>query len=254
MRLGLITTGQGPRDQYAVYHQRLARTLGLSIETEMVHILDELDWPAIEPHLAKPGEDVLGAHVRVPGATGNRLGPGWAHVYVGLVWSIPYFQAAIDRLVARGADCILLCCATKFDDGAFRSPVPLIRPSTMTFAVVAEMARATDRLRLGLMSSAGHAVQDVALWQGQSFADRLDIAYEPFEGDLLPAAERLSKSRRDLVVVWSYGLGTHPADPAGLTARLEKDFACPVLMPHRIAALHAMAVIPSGFDDGRYAI
>ncbi len=129
MRLGLITTGQGPRDQYAVYHQRLARTLGLSIETEMIHILDELDWPAIQPHLAKPGEDVLGAHVRVPGATGNRLGPGWAHVYVELAWSIAYFQAAIDRLVARGADCILLCCATKFDDGAFRSPVPLIRPS-----------------------------------------------------------------------------------------------------------------------------
>lgn len=249
MKLGLITTGQGPRTAYEQYFAGIGRTLGLRFDIESAHILDPLWWDEIRPHLAAPGRPVLGAHVHVPGATGNRLGPGWDHVYVDLDWALAHFQTAIDRLAAAGADVIVLCCGTLFAPDQFRCPVPLVAPCDLVMRIVQGMALTRDRLRLGLMSSIGHAAQDVALWQEQDFAGRLDIAYEGFEGNPMPAAERLSAMRHDLVVLWSFGLGTQESDIDHMAARLEALFGCPVIMPHRLAAMTALAILPAGFDD-----
>ncbi|EPX80378.1 AroM family protein [Salipiger mucosus] len=252
MKLGLVTTGQGPRD-YDRYFSGIARALGVEVEIVSDHILDPLGWDEIRPHLAEEGAPVLGAHVHVPGATGNRLGAGWDHVYVDLDWALPLFQDAIDRLEAQGAQGIVLCCSTDFAPGQFRAGVPLIAPCEAVMRVVSNAVATRGRLRLGLMSSIGHAVQDQALFRGQPFADRLELAYEGFEGDLMPAAERLAQAPRDLVVIWSFGLGTAASDVDGMAARLEAMFGCPVVMPHRLAALGAFALLPLGFDDKRMA-
>ncbi|MBE9604493.1 AroM family protein [Acetobacteraceae bacterium H6797] len=254
MRLGVITTGHGPRDEYVQYHRGLARALGLEIEVIDEHILEHLTWEEIRPHLGAEHEERLGAHVRVPGATGNRLGEGWDHVYVRLDWAIQHFQSAIDRLVARGATAVLFCCATLFKPDAFRCPVPLIRPATLMMATIAERIQTSPagKVKFGLMSSAGHGRQDVQLWRDQPFADRLDITYEPFEGNILPAAERLAAVKPDLVVVWSFGLGLAGRDPGNLTAKLEEMLGCAVMMPHRIAALAAFGLVTAGFDDRRF--
>jgi len=257
MRLGVVTTGQGPRHEYAAYHRGLAAALGMRIDVIDDHILDGLSWDEIKPHLGGDAEDRLGAHVHVPGATGNRLGDGWDHVYVSLPWALPYFQAAIDRLVTRGADMVLFCCATRFPDDAFICPVPLIKPATLMLAAVTERINTAgpatrsgaQPVRFGLMSSAGHGRQDVQLWREQPFAAQLAIDYEPFEGDILPAAEKLASRSHDIVVVWSYGLGMAASDGLALSARLEQMVKCPVLMPHRVAALHALALMAAGFDD-----
>lgn len=249
MKLGLITTGQGPRDSYEIYFAGIARALGLSVEVISEHILDPLDWSEIRPMLAEPGRPVLGAHVHVPGATGNRLGEGWDHVYIDLEAAMPWFQRAIDRLEARGATGIVLCCGTQFAPDQFRAAVPLLMPCEAVMRVVANTVAARGRLKLGLMSSIGHAVQDQALWQAVPFADRLEIAYEGFEGNLMPAAERLAAAKPELVVVWSFGLGTAESDVDRMAARLEAMFGCPVIMPHRLAALTTFAILPCGFDD-----
>jgi len=250
MRLGVITTGHGPRSEYAAYHRGLAAALGLTIDVIDEHILSPLTWNEIRQNLGEESEDRLGAHVHVPGATGNRLGGGWDHVYVKLEWATGYFQAAIDRLVARGADMVLLCCATRFADDALRCKVPLIKPATLMLAAISERVMGTDeRIRFGLMSSVGHGRQDVQLWHDQPYASRLDIDYEPFEGNIIPAAERLAERQHDFVVVWSYGLGMAPSDGQALSARLEDLLGCPVLMPHRVAALHALGLMMAGFDD-----
>ncbi|WP_431285201.1 AroM family protein [Humitalea sp. 24SJ18S-53] len=255
MRLGVVTTGHGPRIEYPAYHKGLAATLGVDLDVIDEHILEGLEWPEISQHLGGETEARLGAHVRVPGATGNRLGDGWAHVYVRLDWALAYFQAAIDRLVARGAHAVLLCCATDFAEDAFRCPVPLVKPASLMRAAVADRVHAAaGPLRFGLTSSVGHARQDVDLWRQQSFADRLEIDYASFEGDIMPAAEELSRKPHDLVVVWSYGLGMADRDPPGLAARLEAMLGCPVLMPHRVAALAALGVMPVGFDDRRFVL
>ena len=257
MRLGVITTGQGPRNEYAAYHRGLAAALGMQIDVIDEHILDGLSWEEIKPHLGTDEEDRLGAHVHVPGATGNRLGEGWDHVYVRLAWALPYFQAAIDRLVGQGADMVLFCCATRFPDTAFTCPVPLIKPATLMLAAVTERIHTAgpatrsgaQPLRFGLMSSVGHGRQDVQLWRDQPFAAQLAIDYEPFEGNILPAAQKLAARDHDLVVVWSYGLGMAASDGLALSARLEQSLRCPVLMPHRVAALHALGLMTAGFDD-----
>jgi hypothetical protein len=249
MKLGLITTGQGPRAAYEHYFSGIGRALGLSLYVVSRHILDPLDWPEIKPHLGAGDRPVLGAHVHVPGATGNRLGDGWDHVYVDLEWSFAYFQRAIDDLEAEGVGAIVLCCGTEFAPDQFRANVPLIAPCRSVMQVVAGAAATRDTLRLGLMSSIGHATQDVALWAHQPFADKLTVDYEGFEGNLMPAAERLAKREHDLVVVWSFGLGTAASDVDRMAEKLETLLGCPVIMPHRLAALTAFAVLPVGFDD-----
>nr|WP_245223885.1 AroM family protein [Rhizobium halophytocola] len=250
----MITTGQGPRIAYEHYFSGIGRALGLKCEVESRHILDPLTWDEIREHLAAEGRPVLGAHVHVPGATGNRLGEGWDHVYVDLEWAYGYFQRAIDELEAAGAGSIVLCCGTEFAADQFRAGVPLIAPCASVMQVVARAAASREKLRLGLMSSIGHAAQDVALWQQQPFADRLEVVYEGFEGNLMPAAERLAKTRHDLVVVWSFGLGTAESDIDRMPEALENLFGCPVIMPHRLAALTALAVLPAGFDDKAMAL
>lgn len=248
MKLGLVTTGQGPRD-YDRYFNGIAEALGLSVEIVSDHILDPLGWDEIRANLAAPGAPVLGAHVHVPGATGNRLGEGWDHVYVDLGWAMQHFQAAIDRLEAAGAQGILFCCGTEFTPDQFRSNVPLILPCDLVLHAVETAAAARGTVRLGLMSSIGHAAQDVALWQRQPFADKLTVTYEGFEGNLMPAAEKLAGSRHDMVVIWSFGLGTAASDVDRMSAKLETMLGCPVIMPHRLAALTAFATLPVGFDD-----
>lgn len=254
MKLGLITTGHGPRTAYEDYFSGLARSLGLQIEVISEHILDPLSWEEIQPHLAKEGQPVLGAHVHVPGATGNRLGEGWDHVYVDLEWAYQWFQRAIDRLQERGAQGIVFCCATQFTPDQFKATVPVIRPCDVTMQLIAGMVQAQqgERLRLGLMSSIGHAEQDQALFRGQSFSDQIELKYQGFEGDILAQAPALTDFAPQLVVVWSFGLGTAASDPDRLAGKLEKLFGCPVIMPHRLAALQALAVLPVDFDDRHF--
>jgi hypothetical protein len=249
MKLGLVTTGQGPRTAYEHYFAGIGRALGLKLEIASKHILDPLDWTEIRDHLGGGDRPVLGAHVHVPGATGNRLGEGWDHVYVDLDWAYGYFQRAIDELQAEGAGAIVLCCGTEFAPDQFLCNVPLIAPCSAVMQVVANAAATRDTLRLGLMSSIGHAKQDVTLWQKQPFADKLQVTYEGFEGNLMPAADRLAKQAHDLVVVWSFGLGTAESDADRIAETLETLLGCPVIMPHRVAALTALAILPVGFDD-----
>jgi hypothetical protein len=249
MKLGLVTTGQGPRAAYEHYFNGIGKALGLTLDVVSKHILDPLNWPEIQKNLAIGDRPVLGAHVHVPGATGNRLGDGWDHVYVDLEWAYQYFQRAIDELEAEGAGAIVLCCGTEFAPDQFRSNVPLIAPCSAVMQVVANAAATHKTLRLGLMSSIGHAKQDVALWQRQPFADKLEVTYEGFEGNLMPAAERLAEGKHDLVVVWSFGLGTAESDVDRMAEKLETLLGCPVIMPHRLAALTAFAILPVGFDD-----
>ncbi|UFN48500.1 AroM family protein [Roseomonas sp. OT10] len=252
-QIGLITTGHGPRDEYVQYHRHLLGSLGQTVEIRIEHLLDGLSWPEIAPHTGGPEEVVLGAYVRAEGAVGPRMPNGTVHGYLRMDWAVTRVQAAVDRLVAGGADVIIFCAAAPLPVEGIRSPVPLLQPADVMANIVRDMAgHASSRLRVGLLTTAGHGRKDLEHWQGLSFASRLDLDNVVFEGDPLSAVPSL-RGRKDVIVVWSYGWGLISPSPRPLSEMMEEMVGCPVLMGHRVTALMAAAILRCGFDDRRFA-
>lgn len=252
--IGLITTGHGPRQEYIDFHRGVMRALGYEVEIVAEHLLDGLGWADIAPHTSGPEEHVLGAYVRADGAEGPKMPNGAVHAYLRRDWAAERVQLCIDRLVARGADVIVLCASAPFPKGVFKSPVPLLKPAEIVANTVKELAdHSKERLRIALLTTAGHGEKDLQHWQELDFADGLDIVNVVFETDVLAAARRLTDERFDLAVIWSYGWGLTSTGEVSLSAELEEILGCPVLMPHRATAMIVAALVRCGFDDRRFA-
>ena len=65
----------------------------------------------------------------------------------------------------------------------------------------------------------------------------------------MPVAEKLAQRENDIVVVWRFGPGTAASGVDAIAAKLQKMLGCPVIKPHRLAALTAFQILPIGFDD-----
>jgi len=252
--IGLITTGHGPRNEYVEFHRGLIAALGYDVEVIDEHILDGLGWEDIAPNRGGPDEHVLGAYVRLPDADGPKLANGATHAYLRREWAASRIQRCIDRLVERGADFIVLCACAPFPAAAFKSPVPFLKPAEITANTIKELAEhSTARLRMGLLTTAGHGVKDREHWQQFSFAANLEIVNVIFEADIIGAAEELAAHDLDIVVVWTFGWGLTATTKDSLSAQLERILKCPVLMPHRATALTVAGLLQCGFDDRRFA-
>lgn len=97
-RLGVVTTGHGPRDEYVHYHERVLRALGAEVQVVIRHIYDGLVLDDLTPHQVGKETPNLGTHVHVPGAVGNHMGDGWEHRFYAIDFAIHRVQAAIHAL------------------------------------------------------------------------------------------------------------------------------------------------------------
>lgn len=252
--IGLITTGHGPRNEYVEFHRGLIAALGYDVEVIDEHILDGLGWEDIAPNTSGPEEHVLGAYVRLPDAEGPKLANGATHAYLRRDWAAKRIQQRIDRLAERGADFIILCACAPFPTTAFKSSVPFLKPAEITANTIKELAEhSTARLRLGLLTTAGHGVKDLEYWQQLPFASTLEIFNVVFEADIIGAANELASHEPDIAVVWTFGWGLTATTEDSLSSQLERILKCPVLMPHRATALTLAGLLQCGFDDRKFA-
>lgn len=249
-KLGIITTGQGPRPEYEAYHRQLFAALGMTIEVESFHMLDDLAWSDIAPHISGCDQVVLGAYVRLEGATGPTLPNGATHIYYDIEWAAERVQAGIDALLTRGVQMIIFCASAPLPLARIVSPVPFLLPSDVLLTIADDHARLSQKpLDIGLLTTAGHGDLDVQHWESMNFAKAPVIHNAVFEGDPLGAARQLADRPLDLTVLWSYGWGLNPNSDISLSAALEDLLGCTVLMPHRVTALRAAGILRCGFDD-----
>lgn len=254
-RLGIVTTGHGPRDEYVKYHERLLAHLGAPVKVVIRHALDGLSHNALKPWIVGAGTLNLGAHVHVPGATGNRLGPGWQHLFFDLDFCIARVQAAIDALeTEEGVDLVLLACAAEFPEGSLRARGPCVHPRELLFAVVEAQAwDPSRRPRIGVLVDHEHLATDRADWDRRPWRDRIDLRFAAITDDVVAAAATLS-GEVDFAIMWGYGVGLVAGDPPDLVQRVEASLRAPLILPHRVTTFFLRNLIGPSFDDRAFSL
>ncbi len=250
-RIGVVTTGHGPRDEYVRYHQAALESLGAEIEIVTRHALDGLTSEQLEPHRVGAETPNIGAHVHVSGATGNRMGPGWEHRFYDLEFCLGRMQSAIDQLTgADAADLVILACAAELPDAALACDKLLIHPREILFSYAEVLAWGVRRpVRVGVLVDREHAEQDQADWQRRPWFSRVELHLAPIEGSAERAAAQLGERELDLAMVFGYGVGLVPGDPRREIADLEQVIGAPLLTPHRATSLFLRNLIMPSIDD-----
>lgn len=253
-RLGVVTTGHGPRDEYIHYHQNFLRALGAEVEVVIRHIYEDLTLDELVPHQVGKETPNLGAHVHVPGAVGNHMGDGWEHRFFELGFATERVQATIDRLETEDdVDMVLLACAAEFPEGAVSARTLLIHPRELMFSVAENLAHGSrSRIRIGALVDAEHADHDYADWSKRPFFNRIEFVMEPVTTTALEAARRLGEHRVQFAFFFGYGVGLAPFDPIDEIPTLEAAIGAPLILPHRTTALHLRNLIGPALNDHAY--
>jgi hypothetical protein len=253
-KLGVVTTGHGPRDEYIHYHEQFLRALGADVKVVIRHIYEGLTLEQISPHQVGKEKLNLGAHVHVPGAVGNHMGDGWEHRHYDLDFATGKVQAAIDALENEdGADVVLLACAAEFPQGSLHAKGLLIHPREIMFSLVGDMVEGTTKkVKIGCIVDFEHADHDYADWSSRPWFDRIEFVMAPVTTGALDAARELGKARVDYAFFFGYGIGLAPYDPADQVTQLEAAIGAPLILPHRTAVLYLRNIIGPALDDRRY--
>lgn len=253
-KIGVVTTGHGPRDEYLFYHRSLLEALGGQVEIVVRHIYEGLTLADITPHQVGKETPNLGAHVHVPGAVGNHMGDGWEHRFYALDFAIGRVQATIDALEQRdGVDIVLLACAAEFPAGALSAGTMMIHPRELMFQLVDTLAHGSRRkVRIGVLVDAEHAEHDYADWKSRPWFDRIDLVMAPVETTAHAAAMELGRHAVDYAFFFGYGIGLAPLDPIDDVSRLEAAIGAPLILPHRVATLFLRNLVGPPLDDRDY--
>jgi len=253
-RLGVVTTGHGPRDEYIHFHERFLRALGADVEIVIRHIYDGIPLEALTPHQVGKEKPNLGAHVHVAGAVGNHMGDGWEHRFYDLDFAIGKVQRAIDLLEQEdGVDMVLLACAAEFPEGAISAGTMLIHPRELMFDIAGNLARGSrQRIRIGALVDAEHADEDRKDWARKPFFDRIELVMAPITTGWLDAAQELGRRQVDYAFFFGYGVGLAPLDPRTEIPALEAAIGAPLVLPHRAAVLFLRNILRPPLNDYAY--
>ncbi len=253
-RLGVVTTGHGPREEYVEFHRRLLAALGADVTVFVRHIYEGLTLGDLDPHEVGKETANIGAHVHVTGAVGNHMGDGWEHRFYALDFATARVQQTIDLLEKEDAvDMVLLACAAEFPPGSLIAETILIHPRELLFQAAENLTRgARRRIRLGVIVDAQHADHDLADWQKQPWFDRIDLVVSPIDSDTLSAARKLGEAGVEFAFLFGYGVGLAPLDPRDQVAQLEAAIGAPLILPHRVATLFLRNLIGPPLDDHAY--
>jgi hypothetical protein len=253
-KLGLITTGQGPRNEYVHFHRKLMKELGVDVEIKIRNAMDGLSVEEIQAMTARPGDRWIASHYHLPGATGDRMGPGWALIYTDTKPLIPLFQKCMDSLEADGVDVTILLCAEEYPLDAFHSKRPLLVPWVLMteWVRVSTMCMAEPKVGI-LIPDQEHWEEDTATWRSQPWMKNLKVVFEIRKGHLAEACARFQREKVDFVINWGYGFGIAPGDSPDTIKSMEEAIGAPFLTPQRLVALHVRNLLMPSLNDRRFA-
>lgn len=251
IKVGIITTGQSPRNEYVSFHRNALKALGLETVVTEQACLDGLTRAEIAAHEIKP-EDGLGIGCYVHNTTPDdrRMGAGWEEIFVDQTWYLERAQAAIDAHEAAGVDIILMCCAEMYPEGALHSKVPLLLPYQLMFDVVRRQAEARGKVKLALLlPTAWHIEQDRATWTSQPWMSKVEAHFGVGIADGQAVEELKKQGAFDLAIIWGYGDGLAPHDPETLLADISAALKCPTITPNVLNVFNARTMVVPAWPE-----
>jgi protein AroM len=257
-RIGIVTTGQGPRDEYVNYHTNVLRHLGADdAEIFIRHALDGLTEAEIDSHAAKPGDWHIGCHVESPSSTGDRMGDGHKEVFVPREFMIERVQLAIDSLEAEDdVDLTIFCCAEEYPTDAFHSSKPVVLPFRFLLPQVGALFEGRESARIGLIvPSTMHIEQDLRTWNSAPWASKAEFVAAGWSSSGQAMADELlaQGDAPDLVVLFGYGMGIAPADDPRLLNEIAQAVKVPLITAHGITTLAARGLLLPAMADRAFA-
>jgi len=251
VKVGIITTGQSPRNEYVSFHTNALNAMGLDVVVSEKACLDGLSRAEIAEHEILPADGLgIGCYVHNTTPDDRRMGAGWEEIFVTQSWYLERAQSAIDAHIAEGAEIILMCCAEMYPEGALHSSVPLLLPYQLMFDLVRRQAEARGKIKLALLlPTEWHIDQDRATWTSQPWMDKV----EPHFGIGIATGEALDQLEGegpyDLALIWGYGDGLAPHDPETLLADISTRLGCPVVTPNVLNVFNARTLISPAWPE-----
>lgn len=253
-RLGIVTTGTGPRPEYEEFHSRLLADLGLpDVEVVARHALDGLGDAEIDA--LAPRDDMAAIHTYVHSDDpGDRswIGSGRREVWIDRSHFIDLAQGCMRKLGDAGVDAGILCIAEEMPGYAFSTSFPMVFPQLAMLNLVEMIARADRNTRVvSFVYGDRQREQQMAAWQRDPWMEGVTVMPVDLRQGWASAAEEASRFRPDLGLVWGYGSGLINAGDGGLEA-LRGGLGAPVHTAHTVATIAARNLLPPPIDPGRY--
>ena len=253
-KIGIITTGQSPRNEYRSFHKNALEAMGLKVEILERACLDGLTRPEIAAHEITPENGLgIGCYVHNTTPDDRRMGSGWEEVFVDQAWYLQRCQAAVDAHIADGVELIMMCCAEMYPEGALKSSVPLVLPYQLMFDLVRRQAapRASYKLAL-LLPTPWHIEQDKATWRSQEWMSTIDVHFGVGIPDGRAAAQLKDEGPYDLALIWGYGDGLALHDPDTMLADISAALGCPTVTPNILNILQARLLLLPALPERTY--
>lgn len=212
-KIGAITIGQSPRTDLV---PEIKQLLGPDVEVIEGGALDGLTLEQVKQLEPGPGDYVLVTRM----ADGTAVKIAERHI-------LPRMQEQIDRVVALGADIVLLLCTGEFPE--FRCSRLLLRPQRIIWSCTAAVATG---LKLGvLVPDADQIGQALQRWSGIGSQLRVEAAspYGKLQ-ELDIAARKLADWGAQLVVMDCMGY------TLAMKAMVSKSVGCPVVLARSVVA------------------
>jgi hypothetical protein len=251
LKVGIITTGQSPRNEYRSFHRNALAALGLEVEVLERACLDGLTRAEIAGHEIKPEQGLgIGCYVHNTTPDDIRMGAGWEEIFVEQKWYLERCQAAVDAHVADAVDIILMCCAEMYPEGALHSRVPLLLPYQLMFDLVRRQAEARGRIKLALLLPTDwHIEQDRATWRSQPWMSKVECHF----GIGIPSGAAVKQLRANgpynIALIWGYGDGLAPFDPETMLADTSAALGCPTITPNVLNIFNARTLLTPAWPE-----
>lgn len=213
--VGAVTIGQAPRTDVTL---DIAPLFGPGIELIEAGALDGLNADGIAVLAPREGDPVLASRLC-----------GGESVLVSERRVMPLVQQAIDRMVAQGAQAVILLC-TATDPLAFTCRVPVVHPSV---ALAEHVAAAADGGRIAVIVPDQAQISDIgAHWERVLGSPVYLYAASPYgpSGPRLAAAEEVACTDASLVVLDCIGYSVEMAQ------EIERVSGKRVVVPRMVAA------------------
>lgn len=189
--IGFATIGQSPRDDLVPY---LVGRLSKEVRVLEGGILDDLS----QAEMAELDDGGQGLHMV------TRLRDGGS-VRLAYSKALPRMQQVVDRLVANGADLIVILCGA--DWSAIHASVPVVNPGKLFPNLVQALA---GRSKLGVIKpSAGQVEHTVSQYRDQLGLDVAVTSAFPYDDGARQAARTAALDLKDqgVEMVWMTCVG-----------------------------------------------
>jgi len=224
-RIGMTTIGQSPRDDLV---PDIQRAFSVPVEILQCGTLDGLDAANIQRF--GPDDREVGIVARLQDGSSVLI----SHAKI-----MPRMQAAVDEMIARGAEFVVILCGA--DWSAIRCDRPVVNPGLLYPAIITALARGR---RLGIIKpSAGQVEQEQERYAKLGILATV-VSASPYTGDsrlaaAATAARYLREQQVDLVWMTCVGMD----EPMRVV--VEEIVGCPVILARTLLARVVDALLPS---------